>query len=138
MNDFDKAVEFTLEWEGGYTNDLDDPGGETNWGISKKAHPDLDIFNLTREQAVEIYREEYWKGAFCDTYSWPLNLVIFDTAVNCGVGRTLDWLLYADNWKDLLLRRINHYVKLNNKKYLQGWLNRCMVLYDYAVMGRTV
>ena len=40
MSSFQKAIEFVLRWEGGYVNDPDDPGGETNFGISKRAHPD--------------------------------------------------------------------------------------------------
>lgn len=34
---FEKAFSFVLKWEGVYTNDKDDPGGETKYGISKKA-----------------------------------------------------------------------------------------------------
>ena len=35
---FDAAVSYVLKWEGGYSNDPDDPGGETNFGISKRAY----------------------------------------------------------------------------------------------------
>jgi lysozyme family protein len=50
-----------IEVEGSvYTNDPDDPGGETKYGISKRAYPDLDIFNLTESQALEIYERDYW------------------------------------------------------------------------------
>ncbi len=42
--------------EGGYTNDPRDPGGETNWGISKRAYPNLDIKNLAMEEAKRIYK----------------------------------------------------------------------------------
>ena len=40
---FDEIIDNVLESEGGYVNDKDDAGGETNMGISKKAYPDLDI-----------------------------------------------------------------------------------------------
>ena len=43
-----------------YTNDPYDPGGETKYGISKRAYPDLDIFNLTENAAFEIYERDYW------------------------------------------------------------------------------
>jgi len=52
---FDNAVNFVLQWEGGYSNDPEDPGKETNFGISKKSYPGLDIKNLTKEKAREIY-----------------------------------------------------------------------------------
>ena len=51
---FEEAVKSVLKHEGGYVNDPKDPGGETNFGISKRAFPDLDIKNLTEEDAIEI------------------------------------------------------------------------------------
>lgn len=60
MADWNKAVDYVLNNEGGYSNRSDDPGGETAYGISKKSHPDLDIKNLTVKQAKEIYYQEYW------------------------------------------------------------------------------
>lgn len=45
---------------GGYTNDPKDPGGETRWGISKRANPDVDIKALTYKQATEIYKNKYF------------------------------------------------------------------------------
>ena len=49
-----EAIEHVLKFEGGYVNDPDDPGGETNFGISKRSYPDLDIAALTVADAVEI------------------------------------------------------------------------------------
>ena len=43
MAHFERAIDKTLAWEGGYVNDPKDPGGETKYGISKRAHPDVDI-----------------------------------------------------------------------------------------------
>jgi lysozyme family protein len=57
---WETAIAFVLRMEGGTTveNDPHDPGGMTKFGISHKAFPDLDIANLTLEQAKEIYRRE--------------------------------------------------------------------------------
>ena len=83
-NKFLEAVEKVLKREGGYVNHPDDKGGETNFGISKRAHPDVDVKNLTREQAIEIYHREYWQKS----YSWLQQLdvdtaiLLFDFAVN--------------------------------------------------------
>ena len=46
-------------------HDSRDPGGETKFGISKRAHPDLDIANLTRDQAGAVYRRDYWDRLRC-------------------------------------------------------------------------
>ena len=54
------AIELIIDHEGGYVNDPNDRGGETKYGISKRAYPDIDIANLTKEQATDIYRNDYW------------------------------------------------------------------------------
>ena len=52
---FDEIIEVVLHHEGGYVNDPKDPGGETNFGISKRAYPDVDMKTLTKEGAKDIY-----------------------------------------------------------------------------------
>ena len=51
---FEEIIEIVLEHEGGYVNDPDDAGGETKYGIAKRWYPDVDIKNLTKEQAKKI------------------------------------------------------------------------------------
>lgn len=126
---FPIAIAFTLCWEGGYVNDPADPGGETNHGISKKAHPDLDIKNLTVEEAKEIYRKEYWLGAGCDRLPIAESIALFDTAVNIGVSRALKIAAIADNWQDIILLRTKYYIVLAKRrkplrKFFRGWMNR--------------
>jgi lysozyme family protein len=53
-DNFDKALSFVLSWEGGYSNDPDDPGGETNFGISKRSYPNENIKDMTKERASEL------------------------------------------------------------------------------------
>ncbi|OXE36892.1 MAG: hypothetical protein CGW95_04725, partial [Phenylobacterium zucineum] len=53
---FDQAFEVLIGHEGGYTNNPQDPGGETKFGISKRAYPDQDIANLTLDAAKAIYK----------------------------------------------------------------------------------
>lgn len=84
---FDEAVEYILEFEGGYVNDSNDPGGETKFGISKRSFPNLDIKNLSRDQAKEIYRSHYWVKCQCDLLPPCLRLMVFDCAVNQGSSR---------------------------------------------------
>lgn len=136
INNFRRALQFTLSWEGGYVNDPDDPGGETKWGISKRSYPHLDIKNLSPEEALEIYHRDYWTSTNCDSYSLPNALVIFDSAVTCGVSRTLRWIEEANASNDTLrlhdallqLRRAHYYNLVKNtswaKKYINGWMNR--------------
>lgn len=78
------AITFVLEQEGGYTFDPADPGGETNFGISKKSYPALDILNLTIDEAKSIYKNNYWNACRCDNLPFPFAVSIFDMAVNQG------------------------------------------------------
>jgi len=90
--DWNESIEFVLAREGGYTLDENDLGGETNWGISKKAYPNLDIKNLTIEQAKEIYRKDYWNPCKCDELPSHLAIAVFDAAVNMGVKTSIRML----------------------------------------------
>lgn len=82
---FEEAVAIILDIEGGYVHNPNDPGGETNYGIAKKYHPGVDIKNLTRFEAMQIYRAEYWNPLNLDEFPDELRLILFDCAVNQGV-----------------------------------------------------
>jgi lysozyme family protein len=84
MADFQASVNKTLVWEGGYVNDVLDPGGETKFGIAKRFHPDVDIAALTVEQAKEIYRAEYWDPLYDELSSQEVADELFDFGVNVG------------------------------------------------------
>ena len=85
--DFETAVNYIFKFEGGYSNDPKDPGGITNFGISLRAYPELGadgIKSLTKEQAKEIYKRDYWDVCECDNLPEHLRLMTFDCAVNQG------------------------------------------------------
>jgi len=82
---WDKAIAFVLSYEGGYVNDPSDPGGETNFGISKRAYPNVDIKAMTREMASEIYKQDYWNACRCGELPDSMAIAVFDCAVNQGV-----------------------------------------------------
>jgi len=80
---FLRCINVILKNEGGYVNHPDDPGGETSMGIARMFYPDLDIKNLNREQAVEIYFDDYWLPMnLTGIYDENLVLQIFDFGVN--------------------------------------------------------
>jgi lysozyme family protein len=82
---FDEAFKVLIGHEGGYVNDPRDPGGETKFGISKRAHPKEDIRNMTLGRAKAIYLADYWTPAGCDRLPPDIAFDLFDTAVNSGV-----------------------------------------------------
>ncbi len=89
---FDAAVGFVLRHEGGYVDDPQDPGGETNMGISRRSYPDLSIALLSRDDVIQIYHRDYWQAARCDELPGPVALLVFDGAVNQGLGAAVRML----------------------------------------------
>ena len=80
---FDEAFDRLIGHEGGYVNHPNDPGGETNWGISKRSYPALDIARLTRDQAKTIYKRDFW-DVIGEAHP-AIKFQVFDFAVNSGV-----------------------------------------------------
>jgi lysozyme family protein len=92
---FDTAFDRLLGHEGGYVDDPKDLGGETNWGISKRSYPSLDIKNLTREQARAIYQRDFWYRGRMDYYDGAIAFQAFDAAVNHGIETAIRLLQRA-------------------------------------------
>ena len=156
---FMKAVGFVLakEIEGGYVNDPRDPGGETNYGISKRSYPGVDIKNLTREAAVAIYYRDYWKAVKADNMPPLIAVCAFDAAVNQGVRAastllqkaagvaadgqigpiTLKTINNADPinlMTEYLGWRLHRYANTANAiTYMRGWSNRILRLQRFAL-----
>jgi hypothetical protein len=93
----------------------------------------LDVKSLTKEEAADIYRHDYWEKAGCDELPWPLDMVVFDTAVNMGVRRARGFHARTRCWKAYIIERIAYYNRLNRKRYLHGWINRAVDLYRTAM-----
>ena len=99
LKEFDDIIEITLEHEGGYVNDPNDLGGETNFGIAKRFYPDVDIENLTKDEAKDIYRRDYWDKNKVDDMPEQLRHIYFDMCVNQGKGTAVKVLQRACNSK---------------------------------------
>ena len=98
--EFDEIIDIVLEHEGGYVNDPDDPGGETKYGISKKAYPDEDIKELTVERAKELYKRDYWDRYRTGDLPDRLRHIYVDMCINMGGGRAIKILQEACNSKN--------------------------------------
>jgi lysozyme family protein len=86
---FDQAFELLIGHEGGYVNHPKDPGGETKFGISRRAYPNEDIAGLTLDRAKLIYARDYWEPAGCNEWPEAIRFDVFDVAVNSGVGTAI-------------------------------------------------
>lgn len=100
IENFDKAIEHTLQEEGGYVNHPSDPGGMTNLGVTKRVweewvgHPvdEKQMRELTKADVTPLYQRKYWNACRCSELPNGLDLCVFDTAVNSGPGRAIKLL----------------------------------------------
>lgn len=95
LMDFNVAFTRLLGHEGQYVNNPADPGGETNWGISKRSYPELDIKNLQRWDAEKIYRRDFWNKINGDKLPDGVAFQLFDFAVNSGCETAVRYLQRA-------------------------------------------
>ncbi len=147
---FEDAVEIVLKSEGGLVSDLRDPGGTTNFGISQRAYPELNIAQLSKEKAIEIYKKDYWDKNKIDLMPEKIRLAVFDCCVNqgsdfaiktlqsiCGVEKdgiigpkTLEQLNRLDSKTILLMfcdERLKRYgSNINFYRYGLGWTRRLL------------
>ena len=97
--EFNDVIDKVLEHEGGYVNDPNDLGGETKYGITKRFYPDVDIKSLTKEDAKDIYKQDYWDKNKIDDLPDNLKHIFFDMCVNQGKGTAVRVLQRAINNK---------------------------------------
>ncbi len=148
MDKFDHFIERVLSHEGGYVNHPNDPGGETKWGISKRSYPKVNIKDLTREEAIEIYRRDFWDDIDGGKLADEVAFQVLDAAINHGAGNAIRWLQRAVNVADdgvlgsishaainripptdIVLRfnaeRLDFYTKLSTwPSFGKGWVRR--------------
>jgi lysozyme family protein/uncharacterized protein YvpB len=97
-NYFKLALDFTFKWEGGLSNDPDDYGGLTKFGVTQKSYlkwkdrSSNDVKNITKTEAKDFYYACYWIEAKCERMYLPLAIVHFDTAVNFGINNSILFL----------------------------------------------
>jgi lysozyme family protein len=160
MTALDQAWVLVLQSEGGYSNDPADPGGETKYGISKRAYPTEDVKSLTVERAKEIFRRDFWDAMHCGEMPAALALAVADAAFNHGPRTATEMLQDALGVKrdgilgpttlrhashagpDVVIRfcrlRVTRYHDLAalrpyQRKFLAGWVERVLRVHRAAV-----
>ena len=144
---FNNVVDFLFKLEGFYSNDLDDIGGETVYGISKKYHPEWEGWKYLKEckekgwtvdmerlkgMAKRFYYENYYKDYVIESGNW--NEVRFLCAVN--IGKNAEKRIYEKSGKsffDYIVNMVDYYIKISYKgkniKFLRGWIRRIIKIY---------
>lgn len=165
---FDEAFRRLIGHEGGYSTDRRDPGNwtggkvgvgtlkGTKFGLAANTYPNLDIKNLTLEQAKEIYKKDWWDKLGGHGLHSAITFQLWDFAINAGrsraikelqqaVGVTADGMIgpktieavNAQDLNDVLLsltaERLKFYTSLDSfKTYGKGWTNRVADNLKYA------
>ena len=93
---YQNCLDIILHHEGGYVNHPEDPGGETNLGVTKRVYEEWggtkDMKDLLVEDVAPIYEKNYWGRLKCDDIPSGLDLCVFDFGVNAGTGRSAKYL----------------------------------------------
>jgi len=131
---FAECVDFVIDELEGGDRIVTDSGQVTKFGIAAKYHPGLDIPSLTRAQATDIYERDYWLKTGCDTLAWPMDLIVFDAAVNQGVTFAASLKMTAIDYVEALMMRIEQYAHLVTARpglriYMHGWVNRVLKIW---------
>ncbi len=158
---FSKAFDLVVGHEGGFQNNPKDRGNwttgqigkgknkGTKFGVSAMSYPNLDIANLSLEQAMFIYNDDYWTKAGCDELPKGVDYFVFDAAVNHGVSRAIKILQQAvgatpdgelgpntkaairathprEIIKNMTIVRDEFFDDLDNKTFEDGWRKRAI------------
>ena len=95
MSAFNRALALVLRHEGGLVDDPNDPGGLTNFGISQRAYPDVDIRALDQTAAGAIYRRASWAAIKGDQLPEGGAICVFDPGAHRGSDEAIRLLQKA-------------------------------------------
>jgi len=137
QENFNKIMEFVFTWEGYKSDDPDDAGGRTIWGICARDYPAevALMWDMPKEEskayAKNIFRTNYWDKINGDDLEKGKDAFIMDTSVN--MGRYFANSLKQYELNDAFMERLNRYIQIaaqgNNIKFLRGWFRRVYGLY---------
>lgn len=95
LNNFPACLNFTLQMEGGWSNDIHDPGGCTMKGVTLAVYQNWkgdssltcdQLHVITAGEISSIYHDRYWAPVHGDDLPSGVDLAVWDMAVNAGVG----------------------------------------------------
>jgi len=98
IGNFKECLDLVLKSEGGWVNHKDDPGGETNLGVTKRVweeyvgHPVESLKKLTKEDVAPLYEQKYWRPCYGEVLPRGLDFVVFSMGINAGTGRSIKLL----------------------------------------------
>ena len=152
-SDYKECLDLVLKSEGGWVNNPNDPGGETNLGVTKAVweeyvgHPVTTMKNLTKDDVAPLYEQKYWRVCYGEVLPRGLDFLCFSFGINAGSGRSVKLLqqsfgcvpdgvigpatrslILASNSATLIAKfsetRREYYKSLKKPMFEKGWLTR--------------
>jgi len=134
MADFKIAVQKTLLHEGGYVNNPNDSGGATKYGITQADITEVNIADITTDQAIAYYSERYWKPLYSQINDQLIAEKLFDMGVLFGVATAVKMLQFSMQPRINLVSDGNFGPNTLNATNLIGDLNEYKkTLFQHAV-----
>ncbi len=160
---FEKAMITVFRTEGDCINDPDDTGGYTCYGISQNNNPEIDVRNITRNDAEDIAYQKYYKNyninQLPDNSRGNVFMLGWGAGTSTGIRRFCKFLgipeknkidpeivsatenYRGDIHNDFLDDQQQFYIEIskrgNNKKYLKGWMNRIRLMRENGCHSET-
>lgn len=107
---FEVAHKHVCEWEGYYSDDPDDTGGATKYGVSLQflkglgAEGDLngdgvvnkqDVLAVTKDTQKQLFKKNFWDNLDLDTWPPRTAIAFYDSSVNAGTKQSVKLLQRA-------------------------------------------
>lgn len=142
---FDTVIAGVFKHEGGYNASDGNTGNPVNFGINQGSHPEIDVKTLTKEQAAEIYKRDYWDAYKIGELAPEVQGIVMDGVVNHYSGFK-DKLVAAARAgatpSQLIDMRQKEYDRLErtgkySKAVVASWNNR-LADYEHLVVGENL
>ena len=160
VNNFEACHAVTAKYEGGFVNHPSDPGGATNWGITRAVLADwrgrpvsvADVKAMPYAEALLIFRKRFWNTVGAENMPKGVDLACYDWGVNSGPARGRK--AYADTAgilspparvKQIMALRRGFYAAIIAKNgklaaFRKGWANRAAgveaIAYKWALAAQ--
>lgn len=107
---FEAAHKHVCEWEGYYSDDPDDSGGATKYGVSLKFLRSLgsegdingdgtvdkqDVLTITLDIQKQLFKLNFWDNYNLDTWPERIAICMYDSSVNAGATQSVKLLQRA-------------------------------------------
>lgn len=133
----ESATSFIMDRLENEPNKHPDPAGRgfSKFGINSEAHPEVNLDTLTKEQAAQIYKRDYWDKMNIDSLPNEMKMIVYDAAINQGVGFTSEALARSGNNPEMFMQlRKQRYLSIGGSN-VKGWLSRLKQVGEASGVG---